>query len=57
MFTLNLTAEEVSLVGKALVKRPFEEVVELINKMNAQLNEQQTPPMEPSVPPEVPPNV
>lgn len=42
-YTLSFTQHEMQILDLALRKRPFEEVVDLINKINSQLAKQQTP--------------
>lgn len=38
-FTLTFSAEEIHVINQALIKRPFEEVVGLINNIQSQINE------------------
>jgi len=40
-FNLNVTVEEVQIIGAALGKLPYADVRALIEKLNVQLNEQQ----------------
>lgn len=40
LFSISLTAEQISLIGKSLGERPYHEVVGLINDIQNQVNQQ-----------------
>jgi len=43
LFTLNVSPEEVNVLGKALGEMPFKEAAPLVRKLDDQLREQQKP--------------
>lgn len=45
-YTIKLSDEELGIVARALMERPYREVAALFSKLDAQITEQQMPPAE-----------
>ena len=45
-YRIEVTDEEMGIIARALMERPYREVAALFGKLDAQIAEQQTPPAE-----------
>ncbi len=45
-YRIEVTDEEMGIIARALMERPYREVTALFGKLDAQIAEQQTPPAE-----------